>query len=139
MSILHPRTFVLLACACFLHEARAAESSIEIPAGVVTHADGRAPIEALYRAALGLVEQGWHAEVIAQSAPAGTTAPLPIIALRSPKTGPAVWILAGIHGEEPAGPNAIAAEVEDIAALGASQPVVLMPLLNPQGYARNWR
>ena len=77
--------------------------------------------------------------MITQSAPAGTTAPLPIIALRSPKAGPAVWILAGIHGEEPAGPNAIAAEIDDIAALGANRPVVLMPLLNPQGYARNWR
>ena len=139
MSILHPRTFLLLACACLLHAAQAAESPVAIPTGVVTHADGRAPIEALYRAALGLVEKGWRAEVITQSAPAGTTAPLPIIALRSPKTGPAVWILAGIHGEEPAGPNAIAAEIEDIAALGASRPVVLMPLLNPQGYARNWR
>ena len=105
----------------------------------MTHADGRAPIDVLYRTALGLVDKGWRAEVIAQSAPAGTSAPLPIIALRSPKAGPAVWILAGIHGEEPAGPNALAATIEDIAALGASRPVVLMPLLNPQGYARNWR
>jgi predicted deacylase len=53
--------------------------------------------------------------------------------------GPAVWILSGIHGEEPAGPNAIASAIEDIAALGEKRPVVLMPLLNPQGYARNWR
>jgi len=50
-----------------------------------------------------------------------------------------VWILAGIHGEEPAGPNAIARTIDDIAALGARRPVVLLPLLNPQGYARNWR
>jgi hypothetical protein len=50
-----------------------------------------------------------------------------------------VWILAGILGEEPAGPNAIAAAIEDIARLGAERPVVLLPLLNPQGYARNWR
>jgi len=53
--------------------------------------------------------------------------------------GPAIWILAGVHGEEPAGPNAIAATIDDIAKLGAHRPVVLMPLLNPQGYARNWR
>jgi hypothetical protein len=139
VSILRLRTLVLLACVCFVPAGRAAESPIAIPTGVVTHADGRAPIETLYRTALSLVAKGWHAEVITQSAPAGTAAPLPIIALRSPKAGPAVWILAGIHGEEPAGPNAIAAAIEDIAALGANRPVVLMPLLNPQGYARNWR
>ncbi len=139
MPIPRPRSLALLACICLLPAARAADSPVAIPNGVVTHADGRAPIETLYRTALGLVEKGWHAEVITQSAPAGTAAPLPIIALRSPKAGPAVWILAGIHGEEPAGPNAIAAEIDDIAALGANRPVVLMPLLNPQGYARNWR
>ena len=75
----------------------------------------------------------------ANSQPAGTTAALPIIALRSPVSGPAIWILAGIHGEEPAGPNAIASAIDDIARLGAKRPVVLLPLLNPQGYARNWR
>jgi hypothetical protein len=117
----------------------ASEEAIAVPAGVATHADGRAPIESLYEASLSLVDRGWAAEVIAESAPAGSLAPLPIIALRSPKTGPAIWILAGIHGEEPAGPNAVAAAIEDIAKLGAHRPVVLLPLLNPQGYARNWR
>ena len=115
-------------------------AAIAVPAGVTTHAaDGRAPIESLYRTSLALVERGWTAEVIAQSAPAGTAQPLPIIALTSPGKGPAVWILTGVHGEEPAGPNAVAAAIEDIARLGASRPVVLLPLLNPQGYARNWR
>jgi hypothetical protein len=112
---------------------------LAIPPGIATHGDGRAPVESIYRAVGSLVDRGWTAEVIAQSAPDGTAAPLPIVALRSPKTGPAVWILAGIHGEEPAGPNAIAAAIEDIARLGAERPVVLLPLLNPQGYARNWR
>jgi hypothetical protein len=64
---------------------------------------------------------------------------LPIIALRSPKTGPAVWILSGIHGEEPAGPNAVAAAMEELANLGDRRAVVLVPLCNPHGYARNWR
>ncbi len=114
-------------------------ATVAIPPGVATHTDGRAPVESIYRAVNSLVDRGWTAEVIVQSAPDGTTAPLPIVALRSPKTGPSVWILAGIHGEEPAGPNAIAAAIEDIARLGAERPVVLLPLLNPQGYARNWR
>ncbi len=114
-------------------------ATLAIPSGIATHTDGRAPVESIYQAALSLVDRGWTAEVIAQSAPEGSTAPLPIVALRSPKTGPAVWILAGIHGEEPAGPNAIATAIEDIARLGDERPVVLLPLLNPQGYARNWR
>jgi hypothetical protein len=114
-------------------------ATVAIPPGIATHDDGRAPIETIYRAALSLVEHGWTAEVVAESAPEGTASPLPILALRSPKAGPAVWILSGIHGEEPAGPNAIAAAIEDIARLGAERPVVLLPLLNPHGYARNWR
>jgi hypothetical protein len=114
-------------------------AAVAVPSGVATHADGRAPIDSLYRASLSLVERGWTSEVIAESAPAGTTTPLPIIAVTSPGKGPAVWILTGIHGEEPAGPNAVAAVIEDIARLGAARPVVLLPLLNPQGYARNWR
>ena len=117
----------------------AAEESVAIPKGVATHADGRAPIESLYGKYLSLVDRGWKAEVVVQSQPAGTDRPLPVIALRSPAAGPAIWILAGVHGEEPAGPNAIAATIDDIAKLGAHRPVVLMPLLNPQGYARNWR
>jgi hypothetical protein len=114
-------------------------SAVAVPSGIATHADGRAPIESLYGASLSLVERGWTAEVIAESAPAGTMTPLPIVALTSPARGPAVWLLTGVHGEEPAGPNAVAAAIEDIARLGAARPVVLLPLLNPQGYARNWR
>jgi hypothetical protein len=137
---LRPAFATLAACVFLLAApAPAAEKPIAVPTGIATHADGRAPIESLYRASLSLVDQGWTAELIADSAPADTHAPLPIIALRSPKAGPATWILAGIHGEEPAGPNAIAAAIEDIAKLGAHRPVVLLPLLNPQGYARNWR
>jgi hypothetical protein len=44
-----------------------------------------------------------------------------------------------MHGEEPAGPNAIAASIGAIADLGAKRAVVLLPLNNPHGYARNWR
>jgi hypothetical protein len=108
-------------------------------AGVATHTDGRAPVGELYAAYRTLTARGWSLDVVAESAPAGTTQPLPIVALRSPGSGPAVWILSGIHGEEPAGPNAIAAAIEDLARLGKQRPVVLLPLLNPHGYARNWR
>jgi len=137
-------SYRLLILACLLPALLAApaaadQAAIRLPTGVLTFADGRQPIETLYDSYLGLVEQGWTLEVVAESQPSGTTQALPIIALRSPGSGAAVWILAGIHGEEPAGPNAIAATIEDIARLGRKRPVVLLPLLNPQGYARNWR
>jgi hypothetical protein len=104
-----------------------------------TYADGRRPIESLYDSYQSLVGHGWTLEVLASTQPDGALDPLPILAFRSPLKGSAVWILAGIHGEEPAGPNAIAETIEDIAALGRRRPVVLLPLLNPHGYARNWR
>jgi endonuclease/exonuclease/phosphatase family metal-dependent hydrolase len=115
------------------------ESRIALPDKLVTFQDGRQSIETLFASYLQLLDQGWQLDIITNSKPAGTQAALPIIALRSPVSGPAVWLLAGIHGEEPAGPNAIAAAIKDIAALGERYPVVLLPLLNPQGYARNWR
>jgi len=116
-----------------------AAQSLALPADAETIADGRLPMQDLYRAYISLRERGWLLEVVAESQPAGQPWPLPIIALRTPQQGPAVWILAGIHGEEPAGPNAIAATIEDIAALGEQRPVVLLPLNNPQGYLRSWR
>lgn len=97
-----------LLCSALPSAGFAQDSGLSPPAGIATYADGRTPIESLYRAWLGLVDRGWTAELIVDSQPSGTTAPLPIVALHSPVAGPAVWLLAGIHGEEPAGPNAIA-------------------------------
>ncbi len=52
----------------------------------------------------------------------------------------AFWILSGVHGEEPAGPNALAENVALISKLAKSNvPVVLMPLLNPSGYIKDYR
>lgn len=113
--------------------------ALKLPRGIETHADGRLPIKDLYRSYTSLLDHGWQLDVILQSEPAGTNYALPIIALRSPQPGAAVWILSGIHGEEPAGPQAIAASIRDIAELGKRQAVVLMPLNNPHGYVRNWR
>jgi len=114
-------------------------AGLELPAGIATYADGRKPVEALYRTYTSLLEKGWQLDVIIQSQPQGREYALPIIALRTPNSGAACWILSGIHGEEPAGPNAIAASIDAIAALGEHQPVVLLPLNNPQGYVNNWR
>jgi hypothetical protein len=122
--------------------ALAAEPSgaaLQVPAAITTFDDGRAPIQQIYASYLPLLEQGWSLDIVYQSQPSGTSEALPIIALRSPRQGPAIWFITGIHGEEPAGPNAVASLIDELALLGAQQPVVLLPLCNPHGYARNWR
>lgn len=119
--------------------ALAAEEALRLPADLHTVNDGRASIQQLYSSYERVLKQGWSVDVIAHSQPEGTSHALPIIALRSASTGPALWIVSGIHGEEPAGPNAIAAVIDDIADFGKGQAVVLIPLANPHGYLRNWR
>jgi hypothetical protein len=48
--------------------------------------------------------------------------------------------MTGIHGEEPAGPNALVDSLGILEMLAKSGiPMVVMPLLNPLGYQRNWR
>jgi hypothetical protein len=53
--------------------------------------------------------------------------------------GPALWILSGVHGEESAGPNAIAGSIDSLGILGKEIPLIVMPLLNPKGYSKDWR
>lgn len=99
------------------------------------HADGRRPLEDLYSAYSTLVEtHGWMMETIYTQ-----ENNLPIIVFSTQKKGPAFWIIAGIHGEEPAGPNAIAENISLIAELGKKIPVLLLPMCNPSGYMRDWR
>jgi hypothetical protein len=116
-----------------------AAADLELPAGISTHPDGRMPIEELYRSYLTLLDKGWELDIVTRSRPEGRSISLPIIALRTRRTGDAAWILSGVHGEEPAGPNAIALSLEDITALGDNRAVVLLPLNNPHGYVHNWR
>ena len=126
-------------CASLLFSGYTPAAELEIDDSVRTHADGRLSIQELYRAWQSLVDRGWVLDVVMQSQPEGKTHALPIIALRTPHAGQAVWILSGIHGEEPAGPNAIVASVDALAELGERRAVVLLPLNNPQGYVHNWR
>lgn len=58
---------------------------------------------------------------------------------KSAKTGPALWLLSGIHGEEPAGPTAIALNIDFLGQLSQEIPLVIFPLLNPKGYYRSYR
>ncbi len=132
----------LLAAALLISPATQPVSAADeplVPPQVKTHADGRAAIQQLYQQFQSLQQHGWQLDIIVQSQPAVREYALPIIALRTPQEGNAVWILSGIHGEETAGPNAMAASIEALAELGKHQPVVLLPLNNPHGYANNWR
>jgi hypothetical protein len=100
-------------------------------------ADGRMPLEQLFARYDTLsTDHGWQRETIYRYAENS----LIISAWRTPNGGPALWLLAGIHGEEPAGPNAIAASLPAIVAIADSGvPVVLIPMCNPRAYRNNWR
>jgi hypothetical protein len=113
-------------------------ATILILAAVGYTADGRAPIaelEARYETLSSA--HGWQKQRIY----AYPDEPeLAISAWHTPKRGEALWILSGIHGEEPAGPNAIARQLEAIAELADSGvPMVVIPLANPKAYRANWR
>jgi hypothetical protein len=113
-----------------------AEPAVADPAAFV--ADGRQMVEQLSNRYETLSsDHGWQAETIFRYP--GVDA-LSIRAWRTEHTGEALWILAGMHGEEPAGPNAIAENLESIVELAASGvPVVVIPLCNPKAYRNNWR
>lgn len=99
--------------------------------------DGRLPIEKLYQSFLELEKKfGWIVEKIYEQKVEETF--LPILGLRTPKEGQALWLVAGIHGEEPAGPISLAQNVEFLGRLGEKIPLVLLPLCNPSGYLRDW-
>jgi hypothetical protein len=100
--------------------------------------DGRLPLSSIMERFDTLSSRhGWQAETL--YAYPGVGAP-EIKAWHTPHRGEALWILSGIHGEEPAGPNAIAGNIEIIAELAASGvPMVVIPLANPKAYRHNWR
>jgi hypothetical protein len=99
--------------------------------------DGRPPIAAIHRPCDALLAAGWRrVEVAAQAVEGGGS--LPILAWLNATTVDHV-LIGGIHGREPAGAVALAAHADRLRALGASRSILLMPLLNPWGYARHVR
>lgn len=97
--------------------------------------DGRLPIDELFQRIDAPLTQNWRSETLYRYPNS-----LAIRSWRTENKGPAIWILAGLHGEEPAGPNAIATNIEVFKDLNdAGIPVVLIPLGNPMGYRNNWR
>ncbi len=101
-------------------------------------ADGRSPLRELSSRFETLATgHGWQAETIYSYA---GERDLAIKAWHTPQRGPALWILSGIHGEEPAGPNAVAGNLASLVSLAKSGvPMVVIPLCNPKAYRHNWR
>jgi hypothetical protein len=128
---------LMLLTACGMKPAVSAVEPDPAPTGAFT-ADGRTTLEQLLRRyELLSTAHGWQMETVYQYP--GADAPA-IRAWRTAHRGEALWILAGIHGEEPAGPNAIAARLPSIIELAESGvPIVVIPLCNPKAYRSNWR
>ncbi len=100
--------------------------------------DGRLPRADLERRYDALRrDHGWKSDVVYRYPGADGAV---IRAWRTNARGPALWLVAGIHGEEPAGPNAISRSITAIALLAKQGvPMVVIPLANPVAYAKNWR
>jgi hypothetical protein len=136
-----PRALSTLAAAILLIACgmQPATSSAETDSPLVPFtADGRSTLEQLTSRYQSLsTDHGWQMETVYQYP--GADAPA-IRAWRTAHRGEALWILAGLHGEEPAGPNAVAERLPSIVELAASGvPIVVIPLVNPQAYRNNWR
>lgn len=99
--------------------------------------DGRKPVSDIYKSLSALKKAGWVQErVYTQKF---LRKRLPIMLFRTRKKGHAVWLISGIHGEEPAGVDAIAESAGFLAELGKRFPIVILPLCNPKGYFLNQR
>ncbi len=102
--------------------------------------DGRRAVESLFKQYDRCVAAGWSRETICQQSPTD-----PLYAFFSPcalnKTtpAPALWALGGIHGDEPAPPEAFADEINTLMQSGLHIPIVLLPLLNPVARRNDWR
>jgi hypothetical protein len=104
--------------------------------------DGRMSIIEVYRRLSRLKDSRWIKETLCSQRvdmKENKRKFLPILGFRTRLKGDALWIIAGIHGEEPAGVNAIAKNIRYLNKLAKRMPIVLLPLCNPSGYRRDWR
>jgi len=70
---------------------------------------------------------------------AGRAAGYPIFGWKRAGRGPAIYLSAGIHGDEPAGPMAVTRLLEDQPAWMRRFSWIVFPCLNPWGYERDSR
>jgi murein peptide amidase A len=92
------------------------------------------PIELVSRFEKAGARAGFRSEVF------GSVGPYPLIALtrRASRLGPRIYLSAGIHGDEPAAPLALASLLES-GELDDRATWFLCPMLNPDGTARGTR
>lgn len=112
-------------------------------------ADGRLPIDEIYQELDGnFLRHDWTKHKILvnfATTQEGVRLHVPIYTYTSPlwdsrQPTDSVWVMGGVHGEEPAGPIAIAksaAKLVEIAKNGTS--FVVGALHNPSGYTLDWR
>jgi hypothetical protein len=99
--------------------------------------DGRPSIAEVHRSCDVLDAAGWkRAEIAAQLTETGER--LPILGWTNSPDVDTV-LIGGIHGREPAGALALAAQAERLRDAGRTRSILLMPLLNPWGYSRHLR
>lgn len=104
--------------------------------------DGREPLSELYEAYDKLLGYGFSKEPIYTvkfEAVDGTAVEVTCYCYKSAIKGPSLWVLSGVHGEEVAGPDAIAQNIDILGEIGRQIPLVICPMLNPKGYCLNWR
>jgi len=114
---------------------------LEIPNIKTYQRDRRKPIEKIYQSFLKLDSKIWNMQVYDYHVfkIRNKEFKIPVLCFTTKKQGKALWLITGIHGEEPAGPNAFYENVYFINELAKKIPIVLFPLCNPSGYVRDWR
>ncbi len=94
--------------------------------------DGRPPFDEILAAAGALGDAGWQSVEVARQDG------FPIRAWFNADEVDRV-LIGGIHGREPAGAVAIARYVPRLVEIGRARRLLVMPLLNPWGYAHHER
>jgi hypothetical protein len=124
-----------------------AEQNLSYPQVETFDGDGRKPLHELYETYFGLIKEGWRIEEICKQeeiSADGSIVTLPIYGFLSPKQKKvpesALWVIGGIHGEEPAPAQAFFNEIEVFKSLpdkGIAVAAIFMA--NPSGYHKDWR
>ena len=83
--------------------------------------------------------QGWKRVRRGNLFEAGRAADYPIYGWKCAGPGPAIYLSAGIHGDEPAGPMAVTRLLEDQPRWMRGFSWTIFPCLNPWGYERDSR
>lgn len=109
--------------------------------------DGRKDVKDLFFEYDKLLKAGWIRQTVYKQTVDvdGKIETLPINAyiydpIKNGKPKPSFWIIGGVHGEEPAGPNAFAESIDILVDLSQKGiPLVFIPLQNPEGYINDSR